>query len=177
LGFEEGEEMNVVVTKITDKNLMQKACSYTINAESTMTLQKIYQCEHSPMRTQMFTIEMIGIPTFVSVHFVRHKIGVEHFVKSNRDDRGGVEADRNTPVNHLIFCNAEALVTMAKKRLCLKAHSETVAVMRAIKSEVASVDPDLWSYMVPQCKYRNGCNELKTCGFWDKVNPATRQVY
>jgi hypothetical protein len=163
--------MKIIVKKITDEALMRLACSYTINAESKMTLEKIYRCEHSPMRTQMFTVEMIDVPTFVSVHFVRHKHGVEHFVKSNRDDRGGVLADRNTPVNHLMLCNAQALINMSRKRLCRTAHDETVAVMRAVKRAVKSVDWYLAEYMVPECEYRQGCHELKPCGYWDAVNP------
>ncbi len=161
--------MQIKVEKITDGQLMRRACSYTINAESKMTLGKIYKCEHSPMRTQMFVVEMIDIPTFVSVHFVRHKIGVEHFVKSNRDDRGAdFVADRNTPVNHMMFLNAEALITLAKKRLCYKAHEQTVVVMNEIKREVKRVDEDLARHMVKSCLYRNGCNELKPCGWYNR---------
>jgi hypothetical protein len=162
--------MRIKVEKITDGQLMRKACEYTINAKSKMTLDKIYQCEHSPMRTQMFVIEMIDIPTFVSVHFVRHKVGIEHFVKSNRDDRGAdFVADRNTPVNHMMFLNAEALITMAKKRLCYKAHQQTIVVMNEIKREVNLVDPDLARYMVKNCVYRGGCFELKSCGWYEKL--------
>ena len=113
----------VKVTKITGADLMRLACSYTISAESEMTLDKIYQCEHSPMRTQMFVVEMKDIPTFVSVHFVRHKHGVEHFVKSNREDRASHTGDsgRWHPVNHMMLCNAQSLVNLARKRLCRKA--------------------------------------------------------
>ena len=158
--------MKVIVTKLTDINLMRKACSYTINSESKMSLDKIYKCEHSPMRTQLFVIEMIDIPTFVSVHFVRHKHGVEHFVKSNRPDRQGYTGDtgRNHPVNHMMLCNAQALINMARKRLCRKASKETIDIMHMIKEGVLTVDPDLYNYMVPECEYRKGCNELTSCG-------------
>jgi len=159
--------MRVVVTKLTDEALMRKACSYTINAESKMSLAKIYRCEHSPMRTQMFTVELIGIPTFVSVHFVRHHVGVDHWVKSNREDRGGTgKEDRWSPVNHMMLINAQSLVNLSRKRLCLAAHKETVRVMRAIKAAVAECDPDLAAVMVPECEYRGGCHELKSCGYW-----------
>lgn len=160
--------MNIQVEKITNENLMRKACEFTINAQSKMTLPRIYQCEHSPMRTQMFIIEMYDIPTFVSVHFVRHKHGVEHFVKSNRDDRNGVMADRLTPVNHMMFLNAQALINMARKRLCSQAHTDTTQVMRMIRDGVLSVDPALAQFMVPECIYRNGCHELRPCGFFER---------
>jgi len=134
-----------------------------------MTLHRIYQCEHSPIRTQLFWIEMTGIPTFVSVHLVRHKIGVEHFVRSHRDDRGGTGTeDRNTPVDHAMLINAQALINMARKRLCLKAHVETQRVMAEIATAVFSVDRDLSAFLVRDCFYRHGCHELTSCGWWEK---------
>lgn len=157
--------MKITVKKLTDEKLMQRACQFTINKETDISLKKIYQCEHSPVRTQMFWVEMFDIPSFVSTHLVRHKIGVEHFVKSNRDDRGGTgHEDRNTPVNHAMFINAEALISMARKRLCRKAHKKTVEVMEAIRQAVGEEDLDLYKRMVKNCIYRGGCYELVSCG-------------
>lgn len=156
--------MKITAKKLTDESLMQRACEFTINKKSNMTLEKIYKCEHSPMRTQLFWIEMEGIPSFVSVHLVRHKIGVEHFVQSMRDDRGGDGTEnRETPVNHAMLINAEALVTMARKRLCNKAHEQTVKVMFAIREAIGSVDVDLTERMIPNCMYRGECFELVPC--------------
>lgn len=165
----------VKVTKITGADLMRLACSYTISAESEMTLDKIYQCEHSPMRTQMFVVEMKDIPTFVSVHFVRHKHGVEHFVKSNREDRASHTGDsgRWHPVNHMMLCNAQSLVNMARKRLCRKASEETTTVMEAIRVAVSETDIALAGRMVPECEYRRGCREIRTCGLYDKNQQGT----
>lgn len=163
--------MQIKVTKLTNEDLLRKACSYTISAESKATLGKMYKCEHSPIRTQLFVVEMIDIPTFVSVHFVRHHVGVDHWVKSNREDRQGYSGDagRLQPVNHMMLINAQSLINFSRKRLCYQAHAETVKVMRAIKSGVAVVDPGLAERMVPECLYRNGCNELKPCGYFDRV--------
>jgi hypothetical protein len=166
--------MEIKVKKLTDVSLVRRACEMTCNGYSTgkqskMTLGKIYDCEHSPMRTQIFWIELLGIPTFVSVHLVRHKIGVEHFVLSNREDRGGQKnVDRNTPVNHGMLLNAQELINMSRKRLCLKSRTETRDVMLAIRYEIREVDPDLAMFMMPECEYRRGCHELQTCGWWDK---------
>lgn len=160
--------MRISVEKLTNVDLARRACQFTTHshADSMISLGKLYRCEHSPMRTQMFWVEMKGIPNFVSVHFVRHKIGVEHYVQTMRNDRGAGEvANRLTPTNHAMFINAAALVSMARKRLCTKAHTETRAVMDAIRAEVAEVDRDLADYMVPECVYRgNVCHELKPCG-------------
>lgn len=157
--------MKITAMKLTDEKLMQRACQFTIDKETNISLEKIYRCEHSPMRTQIFWVEMCDIPTFVSVHLIRHKIGVEHFVKSNRDDRGGNgDEDRNTPVNHAMLINAEALITMARKRLCRKAHPKTVEVMEAIRQAVRDEDLELYKRMVKNCVYRGGCYEPVSCG-------------
>ena len=158
----------VTVKKITDEALMQEACEFTMRNEqgSSLSLEKVYQCEHSPMRTQLFIVRMIDIPTFVSVHFVRHSIGITHYVGSNRDDRGGTEADRYTPVDHMMLCNAESLINMARKRLCFKAHADTMKTMIEIRDAVDIVDPALAGAMIPECMRRKGCHELKSCGWY-----------
>lgn len=159
--------MKVTARKLTDESLMQRACEMTMHkGRSRIDLATMYRCEHSPMRTQMFWIEMIGIPTFVSVHLVRHKIGVEHFVTSNRDDRGGDEkVDRDTPVNHAMLINAQSLVALARKRLCSKSHEKTKEAMRSIRMAVAQIDVQLVAFLVPECAYRGGiCHEIRPCG-------------
>ena len=163
--------MEIIVKKLTDEALMRRACEMTMHGvESKMTLDKIYQCEHSPMRTQMFWIEMLDIPSFVSVHFRTHSVGITHFVTSNREDRGGGEnVDRWTPVNHGMFLNAQSLVNLARKRLCTKAHVATREVMNGICNELLLEDPDLSAYMLPECIYRGGCFEPKSCGWFDSI--------
>lgn len=76
-------------------------------------------------------------------------------------------ADRYTPVNLSLCINAQSLLDMAKLRLCTGcAAHETVTVFRAIKDEIAKIDPDLASMMVRKCVYRNGlCGEPRCCGF------------
>lgn len=158
--------MKISVKKITDKALCDLACSYTAGKDILVnSMYKMYVSEHSPSRTQLFTVAMDNIPTFVSVHLVRHKVGVEHFVKSNREDRGGdTTAGRLTPVNHLMLCNAQALINMARKRLCGKASVETQQVFQEIWYAVHEVDPELAKCMVPDCMYRGRCCEFVSCG-------------
>ncbi|MBV5310806.1 hypothetical protein [Chromatium okenii] len=159
--------MQITATKLTDIELLRRACDMTRHegqSASTVSLAAMYRCEHSPIRTQLFWIEMSRIPTFVSVHLVRHSIGVTHYVESNRDDKGGKDTGRNMPVNHAMLINAQALMAMARKRLCSNAHVDTMRVMGRIKVAVADVDPDLAKAMVPDCVYRGGCHELKSCG-------------
>ena len=162
--------MTIRVTKITGKQLLDMACAYTVGQPvDVKNLRKMYLSEHSPIRTQIYVIQMDGIPSFVSTHLVRHNVGVSHFVKSNRIDRGGdADVNRLTPVNHMMLINAQALINMARKRLCGKASDETQAVMFAIRDQMVKVDPDLASCMMAECEYRRGCYEFQTCGRWGR---------
>ena len=163
--------MKVLIDCLTQDRIMRRACDMTRKPganPSKMPRRKIYQCEHSPCRTIRFWIELIGIPSFVSVHLVRHKIGVEHFVESNRDDRGGAgdtEVNRLTPVNHGMDVNAAALIAMSRKRLCFMSHKATVATWSRVRKAMRVIDPDLADFMVPECVYRGFCPEIKCCGY------------
>lgn len=166
-------DMRIKVTKLTNVDLAQRACQYTLHSQNStkIGLRKLYGSEHSPARTQMFWIEMDGIPSYVSTHFVRHKIGVEHFVQTNRLDRGADDiANRNTPVNHAMLCNAQALINMARKRLCYNADDVTCRTMGFLLNAVRKVDEDLADFMVVDCEYRGKCYEPRCCGkaesFW-----------
>lgn len=168
VGVIERHGWKVTATKLVGIEWMHKANESTMRHEKTskQSLFSAYKGEHSTIRTQTFYIELEYIPTFVSVHTVRHKIGVEHFVGSNREDLGGdATADRYTPINHDMQCNAHALIHMGQARLCNKASAETIEAFKMIRDAVAIIDPDLAKFMVPQCVYRNGfCGEPKNCG-------------
>lgn len=130
---------------------------------------RMLDCRHSPIRTLMFTIAM-DVPYWVSVHFVRHKIGVEHYVKSQRNDRQD-EYDRNDApqsqiVHHVMDINAPALMNMAEMRLCKKAAPETRECMGEICDAVADVCSEFIPYLVPKCIRENGCHEYKPCGYF-----------
>ena len=126
-----------------------------------------YRSEHSPIRARWLWVMLQGVPSYVSVHLVRHKIGVEHFVQTSREDLSGAdprEVHRLTPVNHTMTANAQALLTMARDRLCYAADKRTVRVYRAVRDAVGQVDPALARYMVPECSYRNGiCPHFRQC--------------
>lgn len=134
-----------------------------INASYKMWVKS----EHSPIRGLIYWVELLGIPSFVSVHLVRHKQGVEHFVQSKRDDLRPDKDEvvtRNTPVNHGMLINAQSIITISKKRLCYKASSKTVSTWRRLVKALYKNEPELASYCVPECVYRNGiCPEFKEC--------------
>lgn len=162
--------MKLTITKLTGIEEVRWACEGTMHGQkSKVSLDTMYKAEHSPIRCVLFMVDMEDIRTDVSVHFVRHKHGVEHFVKSNRGDLylTKEQADRlgrSSPVNHRMIINAQALITMARKRLCLKSHPYTVQTMKALRKAIKEVDPTLAKYMVPECVYRNGlCPEATEC--------------
>lgn len=95
--------MEVKVTKLTDLSLLQKANSFTTGRDSKMDLAKAYKLGHSPIRTQLFWIEMRDIPLFVAGHLVRSHVGIQCFQLSKRPDRGGEDFRDvcNTIVNEI----------------------------------------------------------------------------
>jgi len=73
--------------------------------------KRILLAEHSPIRKLCFNWKWEDLPYWVSVHFVRHKFGIEHFVSTQRTDRTGEDRTAKTqdaPVVHECFANAQA---------------------------------------------------------------------
>lgn len=147
---------------------------HTVNQPTDEWKVKLLESEHSPIRELWFGIRMT-IPYWVSVHFVRHHIGVNHYVQSQRNDRQSAY-DRNTApqdemVSHIMSVNAAELVQMAHKRLCGQASYETRYVMQMIVDEVIKTNPEMESVLVPLCDYRNGkCTEFNCCGMNEVYN-------
>lgn len=134
--------------------------------------RKMARACHSPIRARMFIVKMFNIPYYVSVHLVRHKIGVEHFVRTNRSDRTGRDTNndtRNTPTNHAMLINAEALITMSRKRLCSMADPTTRMVWSTVITALGNVDKAVAERCVQQCVHCGYCPEFKSCGFVDSV--------
>jgi hypothetical protein len=129
---------------------------------------KLIRCEHSPIRKMKFSWRWRDLPYWVSVHFVRHKFGIEHFVKTQRSDRTGVdrsELSQGALVTHECEANAQALINISRKRLCACASGETRAAWQLVKDEVARVEPELAHCMVRECVYRGWCPEMFGCGY------------
>ena len=132
--------------------------------------KRILLAEHSPIRKLCFNWKWEDLPSWVSVHFVRHKFGIEHFVSTQRSDRTGQDraaARQDAPVMHECFANAQALISISRRRLCGQASPETRAAWRLVVDEVAKHEPEIASCCVPECVYRGFCPEFKPCGFCD----------
>lgn len=130
--------------------------------------RKILAAGHSPIRELWFGIKM-QIPSYISTHFVRHHIGVNHYVQTQRNDRQSnydrTKATQGTIVSHVMSINAQELIFMAHKRLCSQAAAETRVVMQEICRQVEELNPEFIGLLVPECVYRNGkCTEFYPCG-------------
>jgi hypothetical protein len=135
---------------------------------------KLLLSEHSPIRLLKFTYTFKSIKYWMSMHLSRHKVGVEHFIKTQRDDRTGVDRD-NLPqsalVNHTISLNAQAIINISRKRLCNKTHEETKHGWKCFLEDIRKTEHELFNVCVPECVYRNGiCPEVESCGFIHTAN-------
>lgn len=128
----------------------------------------ILLAEHSPIRKLLFSWKWSNLPYWVSVHFVRHKYGIEHFVSTQRTDRTGTDrtgARQDAPVEHECFANAQAVMFISRRRLCSQASPETRAAWKLVVEEIAKVEPEVASACVPECVYRGFCPEFRSCGY------------
>ena len=118
----------------------------------------------------MFRWKWVDLKYWVSVHFVRHKHGIEHFVSTQRSDRTGVSRDdspQGALVEHECFANAQEIIYISRKRLCSQASPETRAAWKLVLDALAPLEPELRAVCVPECVYRGFCPEFKPCGFSD----------
>ena len=105
--------------------------------------KEILLAEHSPIRKIKFSRNWTNLKSWVSVHFVRHKFGIEHWVTTQRTDRTGVNRDespQSTPVEHECEADAQALINISRRRLCSQASLETRAAWKEVIEEVKKAD-------------------------------------
>ena len=134
--------------------------------------RRLIMSEHSPIRRMKFYWRWLDLKYWVSVHISRHKIGIEHFVKTQRTDRTGVDRNdlpQGSLVNHACEADAQALINVSRKRLCFCASPETRKAWERVKESVAEVEPELASCMVKECVYRGFCPEMFPCGYSDTI--------
>lgn len=132
-------------------------------------VRKLLVARHSPIRELRFSYVIRDIPYWVSVHLVRHHVGFQPYVQSQRNDRQSdydrTKAPQDTPVTMRITLNAEALMNLANKRLCAKASPETREVVQRMCRLAEKVLPELKGLLVPMCEYHGGvCHEIQSCG-------------
>lgn len=128
----------------------------------------ILRAKHSPIRKLNFSFYIQDMPYWLSTEICRHHIGIEKYVKSQRNDRQQ-NYDRNAarqdaPVNMIIDINAESLMTVCEKRLCGVATKEAQTLLSEIKDIVIAKYPEFDGLLDSFCKKYKVCNEMKCCG-------------
>ena len=168
-----------MLTKITKVNAdwtdVKNECRNTVNKEATEKeptidfKKKILISEHSPIRLIEIKWRWEGIKSWISVHFARHWLGWDKWISTQRNDRTGVDRDKSpqdTPVNYDGKGNAQAIINVARFRLCNSAHPETRAYMEDLKESIHEFEPELSDVMQRNCIYRGGCPEFNPCPYW-----------
>jgi hypothetical protein len=133
-------------------------------------VRKMYLCEHSPIRIRNFLIRIENVPSWLSVHFVRHHVGYTPFVSTQRDDRNPTIIDRDEEkqgnlVTLEIYANVQAIIAVSRKRLCNCAHPRAKALWSQVIQKLGEVDEVIPKIAVPDCVYRGWCFEHKSCNY------------
>lgn len=129
---------------------------------------KMLKCEHSPIRLMFIRWKWIDLPYWVSVHFVRHHEGIEHFVSTQRTDRTGVprnELPQGALVDHECCANLQAILNISKKRMCMQASKETRQAWNLLLDNIKLNHSELFLLCMPECQRYGVCSEYKPCGW------------
>ena len=152
--------------------------------------RKILLAEHSPIRLLEYDFTIEDVRQWVTVHLVRHHVGCEKFVSSQRQDINdqvevitkrliellkdeGLLRDnwrerdylfQGEPNTMNMSCNAQAFINISRKRLCYGCTSpETRQAWEVVIRALKEVDPILAEKCVPECVYRGFCSETDRC--------------
>lgn len=144
---------------------------FTDNEVTKKFKQQLLISEHSPIRLLEFDWSWKGIKYWISTEWARHKF--EKFISTQRDDRLKDEVSRDkksqdTMVNYDGYANMQNLIDAWRKRLCFSATKEARELAEDFKRELQKTHPHESNVLVPNCIYRGGCPEFKTCGYYKK---------
>lgn len=161
---------------IDDWKRVKNHCRTTDNKEFTENeatdkfKKMLLISEHSPIRLLEFDWSWESIPYWVSTEWSRHKF--EKFISSQRNDRQK-KYDRNSarqdsPVKFDGYANMQNLIDAWRKRLCYQATKEARELAEDFKYKLHKTNPLEADVLCPNCVYRGGCPEFKSCGFFNK---------
>jgi hypothetical protein len=136
---------------------------------SSSWIRRMLLCEHSPIRQIIVKWKWYSLPYWTSTHFVRHWLGITHWVRTQRTDRTGVDRTdigQGAFVEHEVEANAQAIINISRKRLCFQASKETREAWELFLDSIKDKEPELYSVCVCDCVYRGWCYEYLSCGFY-----------
>ena len=141
---------------------------FSENEASTTFKKKLLISEHSPIRLLEFDWTWKSIFYWLSTEWSRHKF--EKFISTQRDDRLMDDIPRgDKPQKALVnfdgYANMQNLIDAWRKRLCRMATKEARELAEDFKKVLHETHPIESDVLVPNCIYRMGCPEFKTCGY------------
>ena len=139
------------------------------------TWYKMLLAEHSSSRAVKYRIYITDIAYYTHVHLIRHHVGVEPHVYSQRDDTGKEEITprdslpQGNLISMMLDLNAQAIINISRKRFCHKAHRQAQDFVQALKCALIyngdNYDKVLGRLLQKPCSWNPGiCPELKPCG-------------
>lgn len=75
-----------------------------------------------------------------------------------------------TKTNIVMSLNLRSFMHLCNERLCTRAQGEIRQLVKEMVKEVIKVEPWLKPYLVPKCILLKGCNEHKSCGYYEAKN-------
>ena len=144
---------------------------FTENEASDKFKKQLLISEHSPIRLIEFDWSWKSIFYWVSTEWSRHKF--EKFISTQRDDRLKDETPRgkkpqDAPVNFDGYANMQNCIDAWRKRLCFMATDDARQLGEDFKITLHKTHPIESDVLVPNCIYRMGCPEFRTCGHMHK---------
>ena len=142
--------------------------------------RKLLISEHTPIRLLEVDWTWKPIEYWVSTEWSRHKF--EKFISTQRDDRLKDDTPRGkkpqeAPVAYDGYANAQNLIDAWRKRMCFTATNEARGLAEDFQGALCKEDPESADVLVPNCVYRCGCPEFKSCGFFDAWRVWARRKY
>lgn len=75
-----------------------------------------------------------------------------------------------TKTNIVMSLNLRSFMHLCNERLCTRAQGEIRQLVKEMVKEVIKVEPWLEPYLQPKCILLKGCNEHKSCGYYEANN-------
>ena len=170
-----------------DWKRIKNHCRTTDNKEFTDIepseefIKKLLISEHTPIRLVEVDWTWEEIYSWVATHWSRHKF--EKFISTQRDDRKKHDIPRGKmPQDTLVtfdgYANVQNLIDAFRKRLCIGCVSpETRELAVDFKVALHKTKPLIADILVPNCIYRFGCPEFRSCGYFANFVDYAKDVH
>lgn len=142
---------------------------YTNSLPTAETWIKMLLSEHSSDRSVVYRFYCEDVPYYTHVHIIRHHMGFQPHVMSQRSEEKREDLPQGSLVNMLFDANAQAIINIARKRLCYKADKTAQDLVEKMKCALVydgdKYDQILGKVLMRPCSWFPGyCAEPHPCG-------------